>query len=94
VKNSTKVSDRQEELQDEIEQAASDILLLLDLSGQVKTADGETIDLPNVGRTPISSGSLPEPSNSRPDERGPPPWANTGGNSGNNSDANSGNNGN
>lgn len=69
------IASRQQEAQDEMEQIASDILLLLDKSGEIETEDGATIDLPNPQRNPVSEGDLPEPSGKRPEGRGDPQWS-------------------
>lgn len=76
------VAERQEEIQDELEQLTSDILALLDQSGEVDRADG-AIPLPGPKRQPVEKASLPAPSNGNK-----PPWA---GSSGNNGNGNSGN---
>lgn len=87
VTNSTEISERQNELQDELELVISDLLLVLDTSGNVSREEFE-IDLPNTGRTPISGGSLPEPRFERPEGRGTPLWS--GGGDASNSNGNTG----
>jgi hypothetical protein len=71
VADNEEVRERQNELQDEMEQTISDLLLLLDTSGTFN----EDIELPENGRRPVSDGSLPEPTLDRPEGRGPPAWA-------------------
>lgn len=73
VTNETEIIERQEQLQDEMEQTISDLLLILDTSGSVDKEDGD-IPLPGAGRRPVSEGDLPEPAFDRPDGRGPPSW--------------------
>lgn len=72
----TEVNQRQTEIQDEMEQVISDLLLVLDTSGNVEAEDGTNIDLPNTGRQPVSAGTLPDPKFERPEGRGDPAWSN------------------
>jgi SHS2 domain-containing protein len=71
ISENEEVRERQNELQDEMEQTISDLLLLLDTSGSF---NGE-IELPENGRRPVSDGSLPQPTLDRPEGRGTPAWA-------------------
>lgn len=77
VSNETEIAQRQDELQNELEQTISDLLLILDTSGQIERDVGN-ISLPSIGRQPVSSGSLPAPNFERPDGRGKPAWSNGG----------------
>lgn len=65
---STTLSNKQKELQDELEQITSDVLALL---AESDVAGGHK--LPNTPRTPVSDGSLPRPAHG--DFENPPQWA-------------------
>lgn len=64
----TTLSNKQAELQDELEQITSDLLAILAESDEVGGRK-----LPNVPRTPVSDADLPEPSRADFDNR--PQWA-------------------
>lgn len=83
VSKETEMANRQTELQDEMEQTVSDLLLILDTSGEV-TRDSGNISLPSTGRRPVSQGKLPQPTFERPEGRGSPAWSNGSGDSGGN----------
>lgn len=75
VEENDEITERQAELQDEIEQVTSDLLLLLDTSGEIEDREGRQVSLPQTGRRPVSAGELPQPTLERPEGRGPPAWA-------------------
>jgi TolA-binding protein len=69
------IREEQEEIQDELEQLASDILALLNESSSVKPRGSERRhELVNPGRSPVQKGKLPQPRNEYSGQ-GPPPWA-------------------
>lgn len=82
VSSEAEIANRQTEIQEECEQVVSDLLLLLDESGEISTEEN-TVTLPNPQRNPVSDGDLPAPSGGRADDRGNPEWTKRKSNNGN-----------